>query len=64
MRSGSGYGRADGSPYRNHGVHIVEMRWGKAVAIDANEDSQAVAAMLAARAEAGLTEAAQPPITS
>ena len=33
----------DGSPYANHGVHVVRMRWGKIVDIDANEDSQVVA---------------------
>jgi ketosteroid isomerase-like protein len=34
----------DGSPYNNHGVHIIRMRWGKVFDIDANEDSQLVAA--------------------
>ncbi len=33
----------DGSPYRNHGVHVIRMRWGKVVDIDAHEDSLAVA---------------------
>ena len=47
----------DGSPYHNHGVHIIRMRWGKIVEIDANEDSEAVANMLKKRAEAGLEEA-------
>ena len=47
----------DGSPYHNHGVHIVRMRWGKIVEIDANEDSEAVANMLKKRAEAGVEEA-------
>jgi hypothetical protein len=32
-----------GSPYENHGVHIVRMRWGEVVDIDANEESQLVA---------------------
>ena len=36
----------DGSPYNNHGVHIIRMRWGKVFDIDANEDSQLVAASL------------------
>ena len=54
----------DGSPYLNHGVHIVRMRWGKAIEIDANEDSQAVARLLSALAERGVTEAAAAPITS
>jgi ketosteroid isomerase-like protein len=44
----------DGSRYENHGVHIVKMRWGKIVEIDANEDSQAVAEVLKMRAAYGL----------
>lgn len=52
----------DGSRYSNHGVHIVKMRWGKIVDIDANEDSQAVADALKMRAAFGMDEAAAPPI--
>ena len=40
------------------------MSWGKVDAIDANEDSQLVAAFLAARAEAGVKEAGSAPIIS
>jgi hypothetical protein len=47
-----------------HGVHIVKMRWGKIVEIDANEDSQAVAEALEMRAAHGLEEASAPPIVS
>jgi len=54
----------DGSPYKNHGVHIVRMRWGKIVEIDANEDSQAVADSLKMRAEYGVEEALADPIVS
>ena len=54
----------DGSPYQNHGVHIIKMRWGKIVDIDANEDSQAVAGSLKLRAEYGQQEAAADPILS
>lgn len=54
----------DGSDYRNHGVHIITMRWGKITAIDANEDSQVVAESLKLRAAFGLEEAAAPPIVS
>lgn len=54
----------DGSPYSNHGVHVIKMSWGKAYEIDANEDSQAVAALMKAKAEAGIAEASAPPITS
>ena len=54
----------DGSPYVNHGVHIVQLQMGKAVSIDANEDSQIVARYLDAKAAAGCAEAAMPMIQS
>lgn len=54
----------DGSPYDNHGVHLVRLRWGKATSIDANEDSQAVSRLLRAVAAAGNAEAAAAPIIS
>ncbi|WP_326556831.1 nuclear transport factor 2 family protein [Micromonospora sp. NBC_01796] len=54
----------DGSPYNNHGVHIVQMKWGKIVSIDANEDSQLVAAALRVFAAQGVTEASAEPIVS
>jgi ketosteroid isomerase-like protein len=54
----------DGSEYRNHGVHIVRLRRGKVIEIDANEDSQAVVRMLDVWAAAGVTEAAAEPILS
>lgn len=54
----------DGSPYRNRGVHIVRMKWGKVTAIDAHEDAQAVAESLRKQAAMGIGEAAAPPITS
>jgi ketosteroid isomerase-like protein len=54
----------DGSPYRNRGVHIITMRWGKVTAIDAHEDSQAVAASMARQAGLGIAEAAAAPIVS
>jgi ketosteroid isomerase-like protein len=53
----------DGSPYHQHGVHIVTLRWGKVTAIDANEDSQAVTELMAALAATGVTEATAAPIT-
>ncbi len=55
---------ADGSPYENHGVHVVRMRWGKVVEIDANEDSQAVAEFLKVIAAHGVEEALAAPIVS
>lgn len=54
----------DGSPYANHGVHIIRLRNRKIVSIDVAEDSQAVAAGLQRQAEAGLAEALAAPITS
>jgi ketosteroid isomerase-like protein len=54
----------DGTHYENRGVHIVKMRWGKVVEIDANEDSQAVAEALKIRAAWGIEEAAAAPIVS
>lgn len=52
----------DGGEYRNHGVHIIRMRWGKVTSIDANEDSQAVAAVLRRQAACGIDEAVAPAI--
>ena len=54
----------DGSPYENHGVHIVRMRWGKVVDIDANEDSQLVAESMKVLAAHGVQEALADPIVS
>ena len=54
----------DGSTYRNHGVHVVRLRWLKVVSIDANEDSQAVERALAIFAAHGVEEATCEPITS
>ena len=54
----------DGSAYHNHGVHIIKMRWGKITAIDANEDSQAVAESLKMRSAYGSEEASAAPIIS
>jgi len=54
----------DGAPYRNRGVHIVKMKWGKVVDIDAHEDSQAVAENLEKQAALGVAEAKAPQIVS
>lgn len=56
--------RPDGGTYRNHGVHVISMRWGKVTRIDANEDSQAVVELLDELAAHGVAEAAAPAITS
>ena len=54
----------DRSPYNNHGVHIIRMRWGKVFDIDANEDSQLVADSLKILAAYGAPEALADPILS
>jgi ketosteroid isomerase-like protein len=54
----------DGSPYNNHGVHVIRMRWGKVFDIDTNEDSQLVAASLQIWAAHGVNEALADPILS
>ena len=54
----------DNSPYLNHGVHIVRMKWGKIIDIDANEDSQIVAESLKIWAAHGVAEALAEPIVS
>lgn len=54
----------DETPYRNRGVHIIKMRWGKVVDIDAHEDSQAVAENMQRQAALGVEEAAAMPIVS
>jgi len=54
----------DGSPYVNHGVHIIKLRWLRLVSIDANEDSQAVEQFLRAAAARGVAEASAAPITT
>lgn len=54
----------DGSPYRNRGVHIIKMRWGKVVDIDAHEDSQAVAESMTKQAALGIAEATAAQILS
>ncbi len=55
---------ADGSAYRNRGVHLISMSWGKVFDIDVHEDSQIVAASLLLQAENGIPEAAAEPIVS
>lgn len=55
---------ADGSPYRNRGVHVIAMRWGSVIDIDVHADSQNVAAGLRVQAAHGMAEAAALPILS
>lgn len=53
-----------GAPYRNRGVHIIKMRWGKVVDIDAHEDSQVVTEGLVRQTALGVGEASAAPIVS
>ena len=53
---------ADGTPYSNHGVHVVRLRWFRAVSIHANLDTAVWEAACARMAAAGNREAAAPPI--
>ena len=47
----------NGEFYTNPGVHIINLRWGKAYRFDVYEDTQAVANGLAKQATAGILEA-------
>lgn len=53
---------ADGGPYSNHGVHVVRLRWFRAVSIHANLDTAVWEAACARMAAAGISEAAAAPI--
>jgi ketosteroid isomerase-like protein len=53
---------ADGTPYENAGAHWFRLRWGKAVAIHGNLDTEKVTRLLEGMAAAGIEEAAAPPI--
>ena len=55
---------ADNSPYLNRGIHVVRMRWGRVVDIDANENSQLVANTLQMQGARGEQEALAAPIVS
>lgn len=54
----------DGSPYTNHGVHVIHLRRLKIVSLDVSEDSQAIERALQRQADAGITEALAAPIVS
>ena len=53
---------AVGEPYRNQGVQIVELAWGKAVRIHTYVDTAKVTRALDALAAAGIEEASAAPI--
>ncbi|WP_375426669.1 nuclear transport factor 2 family protein [uncultured Friedmanniella sp.] len=55
----------DGSGYHNRGAHILRLRWGKLTSFHAYlDDGEESDAALVRLADAGLAEAAAPPITS
>jgi len=53
-----------GEPYRNDGAHWLRVRKGKVVYFHAYLDTQRIAAACREMAEAGIAEAAEPPILS
>ena len=55
---------AIGDPYDNHGAHLIRIQRGRVTHLHAYEDSQAVARACTTMAEAGIEEAAAPPITT
>ena len=54
---------AFGAPYRNQGIQVVELVWGKAVAIHTYVDTAKVIAALKVLAEHGVADAQASPIT-
>jgi ketosteroid isomerase-like protein len=54
---------ADGQPYENRGVHLIRLRWGRAVSVRAYLDTQIYAAACRRMAENGVAEAKAAPIT-
>jgi len=53
---------AYGPSYRNHGVQVIELRWGSAVRIHTYVDTDRISRALQILAEHGVAEAAAPPI--
>ena len=57
------HGRAaDGARYRNRGVHLMRVRWGRLTELTARLDTQHLARVLDRMADAGIEEAAAAPI--
>jgi ketosteroid isomerase-like protein len=52
-----------GEPYVQHGTHWFRIRWGSATEIRAYLDTQKVEQAMRTMADAGIDEAAAPPIT-
>lgn len=53
---------ANDAPYINDGVHVVRMRWGKVVSLHAYLDTALFDDACRSMADAGIAEAAAPPI--
>jgi ketosteroid isomerase-like protein len=53
---------AYGETYRNHGIQVIDLEWGKAVRIHTYVDTATVERALRILAEHGFTEASAPPI--
>lgn len=54
--------QALGGTYRNRGVNVIELRWGRVQAIRIHCDTQQIATALTAQAEHGVAEAAAAPL--
>ena len=54
----------NGELYKNRGVHIIVMKWGKVHSLDVHEDSEAVDKALRKQAAAGIDEAVAPRLES
>lgn len=53
---------ANGESYQNRGVHVIKMKWGKVMSIDAHEDALAVSIAMDKQYESGIKEAKLPKI--
>ena len=54
----------NGEPYENKGVHLITIKWGKAVKFDVYENTKVVSHGLDVQFEAGIKEAKAPKIIS
>jgi ketosteroid isomerase-like protein len=54
----------NGEPYENKGVHLINIKWGKAVKFDVYENTKVVSHGLDVQFEAGIKEAKAPKIVS
>lgn len=53
----------DGTPYKNNGIQVLRIRWGKVVEDHLIEDTQLLVGVLQRLAGQGMTEASAPPIS-